>query len=308
MAALIKLSPNSDIYKPLRMVIYGSGSDGKTTACLSLLKNPNLKVILIAAEATTLPAADLAMEVWGIDELKEGQLTIVEPTKEAFATLDPKSEIGYLAVHKPLLGTFPAVDAATGKPVQLKKLTEYGRDTVIIYDGFSAVNEKIQFKGLKDFEAQGGGKDRRNMYQCGQQLVYLYFAILNSASCHLILTAHTGSPTEEDALKKYEGVKKYNPDFYTKSLVNKVTKDFGWVLLACKEQVGGKAIRYLSGIDKEYFTKTMFNEKKFEEDCIGLNVDTVTKKPKTNVLEHIKLGQLPCDLTHPIYPFLKGEQ
>lgn len=305
MAAKIKLSETEDIYKPLRMVIYGNGGDGKTTTALSLLKNPKLRIILIAAEATTLLAADIALEVWGIEELLEGQLTIVEPTKEAFATLDTKSETGYLAVHKPLLGNFAGVDAATGKKVALKKPTEYDRDTVIIYDGFSAVNEKVQFKGLKDFEAQGGGKDKRNMYQCGQQLVYLYFAILNSASCHVILTAHTGSPTDEDSQKKYEGTKKFNPDFYTKSLVNKVTKDFSWVLLANKNQLGSKTIRYLSGYDSEHYTKTMFNEEQFESSCALENLDPLTNKPKTNTLTHIKLDRLPCDLTHKIYPFLK---
>ena len=91
-------------------------------------------------------------------------------------------------------------------------------------------------------------------------------------------------------------------------MVAEFTIDFNWVLVARKVVSGtGKPDRFLVGFDTDWFTKTSFNEVTFEKECTTANIDPVTKVARKDTANAISLKRLPCDLTHPIYPFLKGE-
>jgi len=310
--ALIKRPPaQADNPFLLRMIIYGDGSDGKTTTLASFLKNPKLKVIWIAADATTLGSLDYIGDIWGV-ELIKGQLTIAEVPKVSATSLEATNDTAsYLAVHKPLLGSYPAYDAFDGSPITLKKPSEYGADTLIIIDGISSYNDKILFKGNASFIVRNAGKNVKQYdgaYNDHKELLHKLFYLIQGANCHIALTAHTTSSNSADAVLTPYGLKKHNPNFLVKSMVHELTKDFNWILVARKEVSGtGKATRYLCGLDPDYFTKTSFNEAIFDKACTEVNFDTVLKKPKVNLLEHVSLKRLPSDLTHIIYPFLKGE-
>ncbi len=312
--SLIK-RPTTQADKPflLRMMLYGDGSDGKTTTLASLLKIPWLKVIWIAVDATTLGSLEISLAVWGIT-LKKGQLIIAEVPKVSTSSLESaidNASAAYLAVHKPLLGNYPAYDAFDGSPVTLKKPSDYGEDTIIIPDGLSSYNDKILFKGNTDFALRTAGKNVKQydgVFNDHKALLHKLSFLIQSANCHIAVTAHnTSASSANDVLTPY-GLKKNFPNLIVKSMLAEFTKDFNWVLVARKTVSGtGKPDRFLVGFDSDWFTKTSFNETKFEKDCIEFNLDPVTKKPKVNQLEHIKLSRLPSDLTHSIYPFLKGE-
>jgi hypothetical protein len=295
------------------MMIYGDGSEGKTTTLASFLKNPNIKVIWIAVDATTLGSLDFIDDVWGV-KLTKGRLIIAEVPKESATSLESavdNASAAYLAVHKPLLGGYPAYDAFDGSPVVLKKPSDYGADTIIIVDGLSSYNDKILFKGNNNFAVRTAGKSVKQYdgaYNDHKELLHKLSFLLQGANCHIAITAHNYSANSADAVLTPYGLKKNFPNLIVKSMLAEFTKDFNWVLVARKTvSTLGKPDRYLVGFDPDWFTKTSFNEATFEKECAEANLDPVTKKPKAALLEPISLKRLPCDLTHPIYPFLKGE-
>jgi hypothetical protein len=305
--------PPAQADKPflLRMMIYGDGSEGKTTCLASFLKNPKLKVIWIAADATTLGSLNFIDDVWGV-KLTKGQLTIAEVPRVAVDSLDgTKDSAVYLAVHKPLLGDYPAYDAFDGSNVKLKKPSEYVEDTLIIIDGLSSYNTPILFKGEGDYAVRMAGQKKTQydgVYNDHKKLLLKLLGLINGASCHIAITAHNVSASSADAVLTPYGLKKNFPNLIVKSMVAEFTKDFNWVLVARKTlSIIGKPDRLLVGFDPDWFTKTSFNEITFEKACAEVNLDPITKKPKVNQLEHVSLKRLPCDLTHIIYPFLKGE-
>jgi len=310
--ALIKRPP-AQADKPflLRMMIYGDGSEGKTTALASLLKNPKLKVIWIAADATTQGSLDFVDDIWGVT-LSKGQLLIADVPRVAVDSLEgTKDSAVYLAVHKPLLGDYPAYDAFDGSPVKLKKPSEYGEDTLIVIDGLSSYNTPILFKGESDYAVRMAGQKKTQydgVYNDHKKLLLKLLGLINGAGCHIAITAHNVSAASADAVLTPYGLKKNFPNLIVKSMVAEFTKDFNWVLVARKTVSGlGKPDRFLVGFDPDYFTKTSFNEAIFDKACTEVNFDPVLNKPKVNLLEHVSLKRLPSDLTHSIYPFLKGE-
>jgi hypothetical protein len=313
--ALIK-RPASQADKPflLRMMIYGDGSVGKTTNLASFLKNPNIKqVIWIAVDATTLGSLNFVDDVWGV-QLSKGQLFIAEVPKVSTSSLDAaidNASAAYLAVHKPLLGGYPAYDAFDGSPIKLKKPSDYGEDTLIIVDGLSSYNDKILFKGNANYALRTAGKGVKQydgVYNDHKELLHKLSFLIQSANCHVAVTAHNFSANSADAVLTPYGLNKNFPNILVKSMLAEFTKDFNWILVARKTLSGtGKPERFLVGFDPDWFTKTSFNEVTFEKECEAANLDRNTMKPKKNLLEHVSLKRLPCDLTHPIYPFLKGE-
>ncbi len=311
--ALIK-RPASQADKPflLRMMIYGDGSDGKTTTLASFLKNPLIKqVIWIAADATTLGSLDFIGDIWGV-ELTKGQLIIAEVAKNSVTSLETSNEsASYLAVHKPLLGDYPAYDAFDGSPVKLKKPSDYTGDTLIIIDGLSSYNDKLLFKGNANFALRTAGKTIKQYdgaYVDHKELLHKLAFLIAGANCHVAVTAHTQVVSIDAKLVDNYHVKKFNPSLLVRSMVLEFTKDYNWVLVARKKQLAnGKIERSLCGFDPDYFTKTSFNEALLEKAFAEANIDTVTKQLIKDPLKQFSLSKLPCDLTHPIYPFLKGE-
>lgn len=310
--ALIK-RPIAQADKPflLRMMIYGDGSEGKTTTLASFLKNPKLKVIWVAADATTQGSLDFVDDVWGVT-LTKGQLLIAAVPRVAVDSLEgtQDSEV-YLAVHKPLLGDYPAYDAFDGSLTKLKKPSEYGEDTLIIIDGLSSYNSPILFKGEREYALRMAGQKKTQydgVYNDHKKLLNRLLGLINGASCHIAITAHNVSAASADAVLTPYGLKKNFPNLIVKSMVAEFTKDFNWVLVARKSVSGtGKPDRFLVGFDQDWYTKTSFNEVTFEKECATANLDPVTKQPRKDTVNNISLKRLPCDLTHPIYPFLKGE-
>lgn len=313
--ALIKRPP-TQADKPflLRMMIYGDGSVGKTTCLASFLKSPKIKqVIWIAVDATTLGSLNFIDDVWGV-QLVKGQLIIAEVPKVSTSSLDAavdNASAAYLAVHKPLLGDYPAYDAFDGSVVKLKKPSDYGEDTLIIVDGLSSYNDKILFKGNANFATRTAGKSVKQydgVYNDHKDLLHRLSFLIQSANCHIAITAHNFSANSADAVLTPYGLNKNFPNILVKSMLAEFTKDFNWVLVARKTVSGtGKPDRFLVGFDLDWFTKTSFNEVTFEKACAEANIDPKTGKPRTDIVNNISLKRLPCDLTHPIYPFLKGE-
>lgn len=306
--ALIK-RPSTQSDKPflLRGMLYGdsAGGEGKTTSLGSFLKNKDLKVVWIAADATTMRSLNFVDDIWGV-KLTKGQLIIAEIPKVAINSLDGgKDSETYLAVHKPLLGAYPAYDAFDGLPTETKKLTEYGEDTLVVIDGLTSFNSPILFKGEQEYALRMVGKKPTQydgVYNDQKKLLYKFLSLIQSASCHIFITAHNVSANSADAVLTPYGLKSNFPNLVVKSMVAEFTKDFNWVLFLRKTvSILGKPDRFVVGFDKDWFTKTSFNELEFEKQLEELN------KGKS-AIECISLSRLPCDFTHPIYNmFPKGE-
>jgi hypothetical protein len=293
MAFQIKLSQDAAKIPQFKAIIYGNAGDGKSTCALSLLKS-DLKMVLFAPEATTIPALQNAMSIYGIDELEEGKLTVVIPDKATFRSLSDMlnvaDESGYKKLHE-VFFQGKGVDAATGKEVVLKKVWEYGEDTVVVYDGWSAVMEAITFKTQADWDKDGGGKDKRNMYQIGQNYVSKFFNILDSVKAHLIVTAHS-QIADGDAQAKFKGLKPVNPNLYTKSLAIPICGKYSWVFYAKCDTISGKFS--LSLAESSAYTRSSMDRVKFKEISDVLN-------RTAPVHNKITLSNLPTDLTHEVF-------
>ncbi len=298
MPAIIKLNEEGTKCSQFKALIYGDSGEGKSTAGLSLLLKPNLKMVLFAPESTTIPALQNAMRIYGIEELEEGKLIVVIPPKGTYTTYEAMVKVSdtssFNNLHKALFGGV-GVDAATGKQAQLKKLCDYDENTILFYDGWTAVMEAIDFKTQAEWEAQAGNKDKRNMYQIGQVMVKKFFAILDTAKAHVIVTAHcTIADTEAQA--KYKHLKDVIPNLYTKSLTVGICGKFSWVFLAKRNSMNNRYT--LSVAESNAFVRDSFIQEEFNKKVAELN-----KGLKLH--EKITLSELPTDLTHPIYDFLK---
>ena len=293
MAFQIKLSDDGEKIAQFKAIIYGNAGEGKSTALLSLLQT-DLPMILFAPEATTIPALQNAMSIYGIEDLEEGKLTVVIPEKASFRSLNDMMNVADESGYKKLHEVFfqgKGVDAATGKQVTLKKVWEYPEDSIVVYDGWSAVMEAITFKTQAEWEKDGGGKDRRNMYQIGQNLVSKFFNILDSVKAHLIVTAHS-QIADAEAQAKFKGLKAINPNFYTKSLAIPICGKYPWVFYAKRDTLTNRFT--LSLAEASAFTRDSIDRTRFKEV-----VDEINKTAKPQ--DKITLSSLPTDLTHEVY-------
>jgi len=280
-------------------IIYGAAGAGKSTTALSLLKNPDLKLIHFALEATTLAAMRNCFEVYGIEELAEGQLTYVTP--DAAIAKDELSFKGntdgsfYDNIVKALFTT-KGVDVATGKSVSLGKFNSYTGDTVLIFDGVSALVETITNRANADAITKKVQDNGMAVYGIGQKyIIGLFNQLTKGTKAHVIVLGHQ-KLADEKAVAKYTNIKPINPDFYTRSLVDQVCGMFTYVFYAKRNSLNNSF--RLSVAETNAYTRDSINRDKFKRVIAEVN-----KELKQH--EKIALDNLPFDLTHPVYDFLK---
>lgn len=284
--------------KQVRIIIYGDSGCGKTTAALSLLKNPKLKLILFAMEATTLPAVRNCFEVYQIEELFPGQLTLVIPEparpKDAEAIKARTDSSFFSNVASALDGKCKATDVATGEPVKLKSFKDYTEDTVLIFDGVSAVVAAV---GNLAYLESVIKNDPRAIFNTGKDtLVNLFSFLTRSTRAHLVVLGHY-QLSDDKAQTNYK-LPAIHPYFYIRSTVTQVCSMFTWVFYASRNTQNNS--HKLSISESGVYTRDAMNRVEFKRIAEELNR---TKKPH----EKIDLNNLPPDLTSPVYPFMKGE-
>lgn len=208
----IKEIETSPILPVNKIIIYGSGGCGKTTATVSILKDApaGRRLIYLMTERNSLGGVKYGLEKHGIN-LKEGQLIYVFPQekkRKAFADLersignyttqskvtalqgDSRSTEGkenytYLLKIIKLLGSFTGTDYATGNPVTIGDVGELTSNDVLIVDGLSPLGSEIWNSMVGDKIAVS-----QNDYMPVQRTLYGVLSALAKLDCHVILLAH----------------------------------------------------------------------------------------------------------------------
>lgn len=286
--------------KQVRIFIYGGAGVGKSTTALSLLKNPKLKLVLLALEATTLEAVRNCFEVHQIEELLPGQLTLVVPDPAKAANEDAfKSNTDgtfFDNIVKALFAKSEATDVATGEAVKLKAFNQYDEDTVLIFDGVSALVETITNRANSDALFKKVSDNGMAVYGIGQKyIVGLFNQLTKGTRAHVIVLGHQ-KMADDKAVAKYQGIKFINPDVYTRSLVDQICGMFSNVFYAKRNSLNNQFT--LSVAEPQAYTRDAINRTKFKRVSEELN-----KSLKQH--EKITLSALPPDLTSEVYDFLK---
>lgn len=282
--------------KQVRIIIYGDGGCGKTTTALSLLKNPKLKLILFAMEATTLPAVRNCFEVYQIEDLLPGQLTLVIPEpakpKDAEAIKARTDSTFFSNVASALDGKCKATDVATGEPVKLKSFKEYTEDTVLIFDGVSAVVAAVGNLAYMDSIVKN---DPRVIFNTGKDtLLNLFSFLTRSTRAHVVALGHY-QLSDDKAQGSYK-LPAIHPYFYVRSAITQICGMFTWVIYASRNTQNNSY--KLSISESGVYTRDAMNRAEFKRIADELNK---TRKPH----EKIDLNNLPTDLTSPVWPFMK---
>lgn len=288
--------------RQVRIFIYGPAGSGKSSAALSLLKNKKLKLVMLALEATTLEAVRNCFEVHQIDDLLPGQLTLVvpEPAKAANEDAFKSNTDGtfFDNIVKALFARSEAIDVATGEPVKLKAFNQYDEDTVLIFDGVSALVETITNRANSDAIIKKVSDNGMAVYGIGQKyIVGLFNQLTKGTRAHVVVLGHQ-KMADEKAISKYQGIKTLNPDVYTRSLVDSICGMFTWVMYAKRNTQNNQFT--ISINELQAYTRDAMNRAEFKRIADELNK---VKKPH----EKIDLNNLPADLTSPVWPFMKSK-
>ena len=283
----------------VRLLAYGGAGVGKSTMCLSLLKNPKLNLVFFALESTSLAALRNSFSVWGIEELREGQLIYVTPepakTLSAEALSSRTDGTYYTNIIRALFST-KGWDVAAEKEVTLGKFSEYKADTVFIFDGISAFVEAIANKAMGDAVVKTVDGDPRAVYGIGQGYMRGLFTHLTTATkAHVIACGHSVQ-SDDKALQKFKGLKALHPNLYTKSLVDEICGMFTYVLYVKRNSQTNRFS--MTCADSSIYVRDGINREKFKEIAARCNAALPAHMK-------IALDNLPCDLTHEVYDFFK---
>jgi len=264
----------------LLLMLYGSAGSGKTTSALSVLKNPNLKVIHFALESTTTAAVRNCFNVYDINELKEGQYTLVipEPSKaKDEATFKSNLDGTFFDNIVKQLFITSGVDVATGNSVKLGAFNTYDQNTVLIFDGISALIETITNRANSDAINKKVNDNVMAVYSIGQKyIVGLFNQLTKGTKAHIIAIGHQ-KLADDKAIQKYGNIKPINPDVYTRSLVDQVCGMFTYVMYAKRDSLSG---RYsLSVAESQCYTRDSIDRVSFA---------TVAKNYNANIKSHEK--------------------
>jgi hypothetical protein len=278
-------TPDLDLFPKERFtcIIYGPAGAGKTTTALSLLKNPNLKIIHFALEATTLAAMRNCFNVYDIEAADEASFK--SNTDGTF----------YDNIVKALFTT-KGIDVATGKQVTLGKFNNYTGDTVLVFDGISALIETVTNRANSDAIVKKVQDNGMAVYGIGQKyIINLFNQLSKGTKAHVIALGHQ-KLADEKAVAKYTNIKPINPDFYTRSLVDQVAGMFTYCMYAKRNSMNNRFT--LSVAETNAYTRDSIDREKFKQVAAEVN-----KELKQH--ERIDLSNLPTDLTHVVYDFLK---
>lgn len=289
--------PNMAIQQRFLAFIYGKAGAGKSTCYYSLLKNPKLKLVVFALDPTTDFAMQNCFNIYGIEDLAEGQLTYVKPDVAKLgteATTMAGTDSTFLTNIVKNLHNTVGTDVKTGKAVQLKGIDNpliFTEDTVIVFDGFSAFVETCEAKARAE-----SGNDTRKMFGIEKNLVLgIASKLIANSKCHVIVCGHE-QLADEEAVKKYKSINMINPYVGVRSLIDPLCGKFTFVFYAKRDSMTNKYV--LSVAESAAYTRDRIDRTKFTTFTTEYNKD---KKP----MDKIDLSNLPTDLTHECYDFFK---
>lgn len=294
-------TPDLDIFPKERvaMVLYGAAGTGKSTLIYSLLQDPSLKIIVFALEPTVNAAMRNCFKVFGIEQLNEGQLTWVVPdiaiAKDAEELKNNLDTSFYDNIIKRLFDT-EGIDVATGKKVRLGKFSSYGSDTVLGFDGVSALVGAMPAVGMKKAITRRTSDNAMSVFGYGMEaVVNLFNQLTKGTKAHVIVMAHQ-KLADEKAIGKYLNIKPINPDFYTRSLVDQICGMFTYVFYVKRNSMNNRFC--LSLAEPNAYTRGAINKNILEDKVKDSNK---ILKP----YERIDMSNLPFDLLHDVYDFFK---
>lgn len=294
--------PNIGLSKRFLAFIYGGGGVGKSTAAFSLLKNPKLKLVHIALDPTTDFALENVFGIYGIEDIEEGQLIYVKPQTAALvsesATLN-RTDSTLLTNFVKTIHNTVGIDVKTNKQVQLRGFDNkaiFNENTVIVIDGFSNFVMACEAKAKAESLTKDGVYDTLRGYGfLGGLVKGLHHQIVTTTSCHVIFCGHE-QQSDEKARSKYVGLPEIHPYVGTRSYVTTLMGNMSFVFYAKRDTMTNKFV--LSVAEPRCFVRDRLDRVKFAAFIAEYNKD---KKPN----EKIDLSNLPQDLTHECYDFLK---
>jgi hypothetical protein len=268
-------------------MIYSAAGTGKTISAMTALKVPDLKVRVLCTETNALTGIEEALEIHGITDLQEGQLTIAIAQSDASSLeefQDQSSDAFYRAITGKLFN-FIGHDVATGKEVKLGKVQSWGKDTLFILDGMTMFESSCAGRGMQLAKAQNNAKDARAVFYAGQKvLVGAIFAIAEESKGHILVLAHQAM-SDDVAMQKYKLTSMINPGFGTRSVIDKLAGRFSSILY----------MRY-NAQQKKY----VWSAEEKDAYTISRGIDRVKLKKAG-----INLNNLPADFSHAVYDFFK---
>lgn len=205
--------------KLLTCLIYGRNGSGKSIGGMSLLKNPNLKLRVLAIDANAMYGIEDAIKIHKVTPV-EGQLVICQPklsstdARASFKAIMTGSSARGAKTPKELikgrydsiinaLDNFVGIDYATRNEVPCGCFYDWKEDTVLIIDGLSTVTEaiedyeRVKLQDPSNPEKPINGWDfTRNV----QDKVNQFAELLTSpsmVSCHVLMYGHEKRTTHE---------------------------------------------------------------------------------------------------------------
>jgi hypothetical protein len=294
--------PNIAIQQRFLAFIYGKAGHGKTSAYFSLLKNPKLRLVVYALDPTTDFAMQNAFNIFSIEDLLENQLIYVKPEVAKLgtesSTLSCTDSTFLNSIVKNIHNAI-GIDAKTGKQVALKGIDNtaiFDENTVIVFDGFSAFVETCEAKAKAACTNNQGVVDTRAAFGVLKSLVQgITSKLILNSKCHVIVCGHE-QLADEVAVQKYKAINMVNPFVGVRSLIDPLCGKFTFVLYAKRDSMTNKFV--LSVAENGTYVRDRIDRAKFAVYTTEYNKD---KKPN----EKIDLSNLPQDLTHECFDFLK---
>lgn len=291
-------TPNIPTSNRFLAFIYGGSGVGKSTAYFSLLKNPKLKLVVFALDPTTDFAMQNCFNLFGIEDLNEGQLIYVKPDVAKLgstaSTLDGTDSTFLTNIINNIHNSV-GFDAKTGAKVSLKGIdnqSTFNENTVLVFDGFSNFVLTCEAKAKSMSVTQNGNFDTMKAFKVEKALIKgLTNKIITSSSCHIIFCGHE-QQSDAEAVAKYESLTSIHPYTGVRSLVSSICGDFSFVFYAKRNSLTNKFS--LSVAENKAFVRDKLDRIAFSKFAEEFNKD---KKP----VEKISLSELPQDLTHPCY-------
>ena len=300
-----------------RIGIYGRAGTSKTTSALSVLKDPNVdKVIFIALEGTADKAIRNAFRVWDLYNLPPEKLFYCKPVHDNLLGEFEKGNGSEMSkiwdIRKSPTGVWVSWDRENNKlklsqSVKLPPITDskvFNERTYVIIDGFSAlVTSSTKKAKAMSTEAEINSGMPLALKEQGV-ILWTMSEFFLKTTANIIVTLHE-KPYVPDAAKpnaKLKSLKTINPHVGSRSIVEGVMGYLTDVFYAQFDPMTGRY--WLSVAENDVWTRTSLIREQFKEVTDAFN-NELKANGVTDKSKQLALNNLPQDLTHPCFNFLK---